>query len=159
MPSPRTRMLNTKKVKQQLLNEQADSILPAVLDTRLSAIGEGRRRDIVPAAGEMTSVMRQRDAVQELSKCRAEFAQLRELIEKRSNMLSSALNVIEQNGLTIPTGAKKFKRTMKKPMRMSMKKPMGMSMKKPMGMSMKKSMRRPKSRGKTRRNMSRRRRR
>ena len=114
MPSPRTRMLNTKKVKQQLLNEQADSILPDVLDTRLSAIGEGRRRDIVPAAGEKTSSMRQRDVLQELSRCRAEFAQLRELIEKRSNMLSSALDVIEQNGLTIPTGAKKFKKSIKK---------------------------------------------
>ena len=55
-------------------------------------------------------------------------------------MLSTSLTVIEQNGLTIPAGAKKFKKTMKK------KKP-------------KKSMKKPKSRGKTRRNMSRRRRR
>ena len=137
--TPRTKMKNIKKVRKQLLDEQADSILPDVLDSRLSAIQEGSRRDIAPAAGEMTSVMRQRDAIQELSKCREEFAKLRELVESRSSMLSSALDVIEQNGLTIPTGAKKFKKTKKK---------------KP-----KKSMRRPKSRGKTRRNMSKRRRR
>ena len=137
--SPAQKMKNIKKVKQQLLNEQADSILPDVLNDRLHAIQEGSRRDIAPAAGEMTSVMRQRDALQELSKCREEFAKLRELVESRSSMLSSALDVIEQNGLTIPTGAKKFNKTKKK---------------KP-----KKSMKRSKSRGKTRRNMSKRRRR
>ena len=114
MPSPRTRILNTKKVRKQLLDEQADSILPAVLDSRLSAIEQGSRRDIAPAAGERTSAMRQRDALEELSRCRAEFAQLRELVESRSSMLSSALDVIEQNGLTIPTGAKKFKKSIKK---------------------------------------------
>ena len=138
--SPAQKMKNIKKVKQQLLNEQADSILPDVLNDRLHAIQEGSRRDIAPAAGEMTSVMRQRDALQELSKCREEFAKLRELVERRNSMLSTALNVIEQNGLTIPTGAKKLKKTKKKK-------------------SMKKPMRKPKSKGKTRRNMSKRRRR
>jgi len=134
------KMKNIKKVRKQLLDQRDDSIMPDVLDSRLSSIGEGRRRDIAPAAGEMTSTMRQRDALHELSRCRAEFTQLRKLIESRSNMLSSALDVIEQNGLTIPTGAKKFKKSIK-----------NKSMRKPIGKS--------KPKGKSRRNMSRRRRR
>jgi len=140
MPTPKTKMENIRKVKKELLLQKADRAAADILDSKLTAIQEGSRRDIAPAAGEMTSVMRQRDALQELSKCREEFAKLRELVESRSSMLSTALDVIEQNGLTIPTGAKKFKKTKKKK-------------------SMKKPMRRPKSKGKTRRNMSRRRRR
>ena len=140
MPTPQTKMENIRKVKKELLLQKADRAAADILDSKLTAIQEGSRRDIAPAAGEMTSVMRQRDALQELSKCREEFAKLRELVESRSSMLSTALDVIEQNGLTIPTGAKKFKKTKKKK-------------------SMKKPMKKPKSKGKTRRNMSKRRRR
>ena len=138
MPSTsETKMRNMRKVKKELLLQKADRAAADILDSKLTAIQEGSRRDIAPAAGEMTSVMRQRDALQELSKCRAENAQLKNLLEKRSRMLSTSITVMEQNGIRIPAGAKKFKKTMKK----------------------KKSMKKPKSRGKTRRNMSRRRRR
>lgn len=137
MSAPQTKMRNIRKVKKELLLQKADRAAEDILDSKLSGLEQSRRRDIASAAGEMTSVMKQRGALQELSKCRAENAQLKNLLESRSRMLSTALDVIEQNGIRIPAGAKKFKKTMKK----------------------KKSMIRPKSRGKTRRNMSKRRRR
>ena len=137
MPSSsETKMRNTRNVKKELLLQRADRAAADILDSKLSGLEQSRRRDIIPAAGEMTSVMRQRNLLKEISVCRAENTQLRNLLEKRSRMLSTAISAMEQNGIRIPAGAKKFNKTKKK-----------------------KSMKKPKSRGKTRRNMSKRRRR
>ena len=111
---------NIKQFNKSRLLDLADRAQADILDSKLSAIGESRQ-DIAPASGERSKAVVQRDIMQELRKCRAEHEKLRKnleeslkIIESRNKMLSKALDTIQQNGLTIPSGAKKFKRSLKR---------------------------------------------
>tara|TARA_B100000902_G_scaffold389591_1_gene436997 strand:- start:21 stop:467 length:447 start_codon:yes stop_codon:yes gene_type:complete len=130
MPTKQERLDNTKAVLNQHLLQMADDTEAAILSSRLDAISESRQ-DIAPAAGERSTAVVQRDVMQELRRCRAEHEKLRrdlatslDVIDKRNGMLSAALDTIQQNGLTIPTGAKKFKK-IKKSMKKSKRKSKG----------------------------------
>tara|TARA_B100000902_G_scaffold389313_1_gene436259 strand:- start:581 stop:997 length:417 start_codon:yes stop_codon:yes gene_type:complete len=131
------KMKNTQKFREDLMKDRMNR---DELDLRTARLEPPIARIPIAYASSVSNKSvkpPQRDLLKEISVCRAENTQLRNLLEKRSRMLSTSISVMEQNGIRIPAGAKKFKKTMKK----------------------KKSMKKPKSRGKTRRNMSRRRRR
>ena len=136
------KMKNTQKLREDLMKDRMNR---DELDLRTARLEPPIARIPISYAASVSNKSvkpPQRDLLKELSKCRAEFAQLKSQFDSRSKMLSTAISVMEQNGIRIPAGAKKFKKTKKKKsMRM-----------KPHGKSMKK----PKSRGKTRRNMSKR---
>ena len=134
--SARTKFENTQKIRKELMKDRMNR---DELDLRTARLEPSIARIPIAYASSVSnkSVPQQRDLLKELSVCRAENSRLKNLLEKRSRMLSTVISVMEQKGMRIPEGAKKFKKTMKK----------------------KKSMKRPKSMGKTRRNMSRRRRR
>ena len=145
MPTKEERLQNTKNFKKAHLLQMADDTESAYLLAKLDEKTR-IREDIAPAAGERTSAAVQRDVMQELRKCRAEHEKLRrdlatslDVIEKRNGMLSAALDTIQQNGLTIPTGAKKFKK-IKKSMKKSKRKSKGKGKSK--GRSSRSSMRR-----------------
>ena len=131
------KMKNTQKFREDLMKDRMNR---DELDLRTARLEPPIARIPIAYASSVSNKSvkpPQRDLLKEISVCRAENTQLRNLLEKRSRMLSTSISVMEQNGIRIPAGAKKFKKTMKK----------------------KKSMKKPKSRGKTRRNMSKRRRR
>ena len=163
--SPRTRMRNTENIRKGLMTDRMNR---DAVDLRTARLEPPIARVPISYAAPVSNKSvkpPKRDLLKEISVCRAENTQLRNLLEKRTRMLSTSISVMEQNGIRIPVGAKKFKRTMKRPMRMSMKKPMRMSMKnKPMRISMKNKPMRMSMKNKPmdntrRRNMSKRRRR
>ena len=133
------KLANTKKV---MMKSRMDAIDDDALDIAFTKLPTGPRVDISPAAGERSAFgVRKRDPATELVKCNMENSQLK-------SMLTSAMNVIETNGLGHELGAKKLTTVRKKlskrnkPMRRSSTKPRRRSSTKPMRRSSTKPRRR-----------------
>jgi len=109
--TPRNRMKNTQKIRKELMKNRMNK---DELDLRTAHLEPPEAHIPIAYAKEKPSVKSppQRDILKELSKCREEYRELKKLLDRRSSMLSTALTIIEKNGLRIPKGTKKFKKTM-----------------------------------------------